>query len=168
MDATHEDFDHAELDNELEEEFVEESAPANRMVVALTALIGVLISLYTLMYKLGVIGSLLCGTGGCERVQQSPFATQLGIPVPVWGVAGYGAMLAVALIGLQPAKMHERWVPRVLIAGAAFALIFTLYLSYLEANVIHAWCRWCIASAVNVGVMFLATLPEIRRLRNTA
>jgi uncharacterized membrane protein len=141
------------------------AAPVNRMVIALTALIGVMISLYTLMFKLGKIGTLACGTGACETVQMSPFATQLGIPVPVWGVVGYGVMVVLALLSLQPRLLVNRTLSMLMIAGASFALVFTIYLSYLEANVIHAWCRWCLASAANVVVMFLAALPEIRRIR---
>jgi uncharacterized membrane protein len=137
----------------------------NRMIVALTALVGIVISVYTLMFKLGLIGDAFCTSGGCETVQMSPWATQLGIPVPVWGLAGYGAMMIIALMGLQPKYAEARWVSALLLAGATFALIFTGYLSYLEANKIHAWCKWCLGSAANVVIMFLATLIEMKRLR---
>lgn len=137
----------------------------NRMVVALTAVVGVFISIYTLMFKLGMIGDAFCTSGGCETVQMSPWATQMGIPVPVWGLAGYGAMLVIALMGLQPKFARDRRVAMTLLLGSTFALIFTAYLTHLEANVIHAWCKWCLGSAANVTILFLATLPEIRRLR---
>jgi uncharacterized membrane protein len=153
---------------ETDSEYEEEARPeTSRMVVAVAALIGLLIAIYTLMFKLGLVGSLACGTGGCETVQTSPWATQLGIPVPVWGVAGYGAMLVIALLGLQ-AKAHARWVPVLLLLGGTFGLIFSGYLTYLEAYRIGAWCRWCLVSAAVATVMFLAVLPELRRLRSTS
>src|SRR5690606_32369876 len=80
----------------------EPAPPLNRMVMAVLALIGVLISIYMLMYHLGLLGSIMCGTGGCETVQNSPWASFLGVPVPLLGLFGYGALLAAALLGLRP------------------------------------------------------------------
>ena len=138
----------------------------NRMIVALLALVGVLISAYMTAYKFGLIGSIMCGTGGCETVQNSPWAVFLGVPVPLIGLVGYGAMLLAALLGLQPRFEDDRRVPLVLAAGAAAGLAFSAYLSYLEASVIHAWCRWCIVSAILAALLFVFTLPEYRRIRS--
>jgi uncharacterized membrane protein len=146
-------------------DYVEEQpAPVNRMVIAIMALIGLLISVYTLLFKLGVVGTFACGSGACEFVQLSPFATQLGIPVPVWGVAGYGVMLVVAVLGIN-AFINQRWVAVTLLAGGIGGFLFTAYLSYLEAYRIHAWCRWCLGSAAVATIMFLASLPELKRIR---
>ena len=136
------------------------------MVVAATALIGVFVSTYLLLYKLGYVGSLICGVGGgCETVQASKWAYFLGIPVAAWGLAGYLAILVTAMAGTQPRFARERWVSwgLLLLTGLAFA--FSVYLSVLEEWVIRAWCRWCIASAVIATTAFLLSLPEIRRLR---
>ena len=138
--------------------------PLNRMVIAVAAMVGLLIAIYTLMFKLGLVGSLACGTGGCETVQTSPWATQLGVPVPVWGVVGYGVMLLVAVLGLQ-LFAHARWVAVLLFGGGVFGFAFSAYLTYLEAYTINAWCRWCIASAAVATVLFLAALPELKRMR---
>ena len=138
----------------------------NRMIVAALALVGLMIAFYTLMFSMGYLGRIVCGTGGCETVQA--WAKDQGLPVPAAGVAGYGAMFIVALLGLQPAFADKRIISLILIAGAVVAAAFTLYLSYLEAFVIHAWCRWCIASAVLVLAMLVAVLPEFTRLRSGA
>lgn len=142
-------------------------APPNRMAIALLALIGVLISTYMSAYKLGLIGSIMCGTGGCERVQNSPWAEFMGVPVPFIGLAGYGALLGLALLGLQPRFSDDRRIPLLLLAGATIGLAFSGYLTWLEAAVIHAWCQWCIISAVLASLLFLTTLPELRRLRGS-
>jgi uncharacterized membrane protein len=147
----------------------EETAVAsvtNRMLIAVLALIGVLISIYMSAYKLGVFGAIICGTsGGCEIVQNSPWSVFMGVPVPFIGLAGYAGMLALAIVGLQPAYATSRRIPLLLFAGAFAGLAFSGYLTYLEAAVIHAWCRWCIISAVLASLLFLAALPELRRLR---
>ena len=140
--------------------------PTNRMGVAAVALIGVFVATYLLLYKLGLIGTLVCGIGGgCETVQASRFAYFLGIPVAAWGVAGYLGILLVALAGTNPRFAGERWVSWGLLILTGVAFVFSLYLSALEEWVIRAWCRWCIVSAVLASAAFLLALPEIRRLR---
>lgn len=147
-------------------EEIPESAATNRMLIALLALIGVLVGAYMSAYKLELFGTILCGTGGCETVQNSPWAVFLGVPVPFIGFFGYGALLVLALLGLQPRFATERWVAALLLSGATLGVVFSVYLSYLELAVIHAWCRWCIGSAVIAILIFLAALPELRRMRS--
>lgn len=138
----------------------------NRMAVAAVALIGVFVATYLLLYKLGAFGTILCGTGGCEAVQNSPWAYFLGVPVAGWGVAGYLTILAVALAGIQPRFAAARWVPIALLGLTGTALAFSIYLSALEEFVIGAWCQWCIVSAVLAVLAFAFSWPEWRRVRS--
>jgi uncharacterized membrane protein len=138
----------------------------NRMVIAVLALVGVLISAYMGAYSFGFAGDIVCGSGGCNIVQDSPWAKLYGVPVPALGLVGYGALLIAALAGLQPGLAASRMVSFVLVAGATIGLGFSAYFTYLEAFVIHAWCRWCVGSAVVAVVIFLFALPELRRLRS--
>jgi uncharacterized membrane protein len=135
------------------------------MGMAVAALAGFLISGYMLLYKLGVIGSVACGSGSCELVQASPWSDFLGLPVPLWGVAGYGVILATALIGVQPGRADDKRIAAILIGAGTAAFAFSGYLSWIEEYRIRAWCRWCIASAVVATLLFLLSLPEIGVLR---
>lgn len=139
-----------------------------RMAVAVLALLGILVSAYMAAYKFGLLGTVVCGTGGCETVQNSPWATFAGVPVPVLGLIGYGALFVAALLGLQPRFGGDRRIAVVLAAGATIGLLFSGYLTWLEAAVIHAWCQWCIVSAVLATLIFLFTLPEVRHIRSAA
>lgn len=150
----------------IEESQVEVSPPMNRMVIAILALIGVLVSVYLTLHKYGVIGTLACGAGSCETVQASKWAVFMGVPVPVLGLVGYALVLGTALVGL--AKPGSRAVALALLVLAGGALAFTLYLTYLEAFVIHAWCRWCIASAAITLLISIASLAELPRLRRAS
>jgi uncharacterized membrane protein len=140
----------------------------NRMGIALLALVGVLISAYMTAYKFGLLGSIVCGTGGCETVQNSPWSVFLGVPVPIIGLVGYGLLFIVALLGLQARFEDDRRIALLLIAGGATGAAFSGYLTYLEATVINAWCRWCIVSAILAGLILLFALPEVRRVRTEA
>jgi len=138
----------------------------SRMAMAVAALAGLLISGYMLLYKIGVIAAIACGTGACEVVQASPWSEFLGLPVPLWGVAGYGLIFATALIGIQPGRLADRRIAFILLGASTFAFGFSAWLSWIEAYRIHAWCRWCIGSAVVATILFLTALPEIAVLRN--
>jgi uncharacterized membrane protein len=142
--------------------------PRNRMAVALLALLGLLVSLYMLAHALGLTGPVMCGLGDCETVQDSAYAWVGPIPVSGLGVAGYLALLVVSLLGLQPPLQRSRAVSLTLLGGGVVGVGFSVYLTYLEAFVIHAWCQWCVVSAVLMMLAFVASLPELRALRSPA
>jgi len=137
----------------------------HRQAIALLALIGLFIALYLWLYKIGAIGALQCGTGACEYVQTSRWAVWSGLPVAVYGVAGYAALFLVALVGIRPAYAMRRAPTLLLAVLASGGLLFTLYLTYLEVFVIHAICRWCVGSAAIIGLIWLIALDGLRRSR---
>src|SRR6266487_3136044 len=81
-----------------------------RQAIVLLALVGLLLALYLSLYKLGLIGTLQCGTGSCEYVQTSRYAELLGMPVAFYGVAGYAVLFVVGLAGVQPRLVTDRRV----------------------------------------------------------
>ena len=133
------------------------------MVAAILALAGLFVALYLWLWKLGVVGSLVCGPGGsCEYVQSSPQSVILGLPVALYGVVGYLALLVVGLAGVQP-RWAERREPTVLLALlSVLGVLFSGYLPYLEAYVLHAWCRWCLGSAAIITAIFVASVVGLR------
>ena len=136
----------------------------HRMTAALLSLTGLFISAYLYLYKLGKIGSLACGTGGCETVQWSPWSRVAGIEVSLVGVLGYASLLVLCLAALQPNMVHRRGPALLLAVLSGIAVLFTLYLTYLELFVIHAICRWCVASGVVIVGIFILSLFDLRRL----
>ncbi|HEX7025596.1 MAG TPA: vitamin K epoxide reductase family protein [Gemmatimonadales bacterium] len=139
-----------------------------RMGVALLSVTGLFIATYMYLYKIGRIGTLACGTGACETVQLSPQARFLGVEVALIGVIGYGVMLGLALLALQPRYAGRSWPARLLAVLALGALLFTGYLTYLELFVIHAICRWCVGSAVIVLLIFTFTIRDLQGTRAPA
>jgi uncharacterized membrane protein len=133
------------------------------MGIAVLSLAGLFIAIYMYLYKIGKIGSLVCGTGGCETVQLSPQARFLGVEVALIGILGYAVMLLLALLALQPRFAGPAWPARLLPVLAGGAVLFTAYLTYLELFVIHAICRWCVGSAVTVVLIFGLSLYDLRR-----
>ena len=133
------------------------------MAAAVLALAGLFVSLYLWLHKVGIIGTLQCGTGGCEQVQTSEYAMLFGLPVAAYGVGGYLVLFVVALMSLQPALVARREPAVALTALAGLGFLFTLYLKYVEFFVIHAVCRWCVASAVLITAILVVSALGLRR-----
>jgi uncharacterized membrane protein len=136
-----------------------------RIWMALISLAGLFLGAYLTMYKFGVIGSLACNVGSCEQVQTSRWSVFLGLPVATWGVGFYVLMLALAIAGLQPRFMDSRRLSLVMLLLTGWGVVFTAWLNYLEAFVIHAWCEWCLGSAGMVLVLFVLALMDWRETK---
>jgi uncharacterized membrane protein len=130
-----------------------------RMLAALIALVGLFVALYLTLYKVGVIGELVCSIGSCEAVQTSRWSTFLGLPVAAWGLAFYASVLALALAGLTERFEDSRPFALGMLALTAWGTLFSLWLTYLELFVIRAICQWCVISALlAVGLMVVSYL----------
>jgi uncharacterized membrane protein len=135
------------------------------MATAVLALAGVILAAYLYLFKLGLIGTLACGTGSCETVQLSRWSRFMGVEVSLIGLLGYVALLILALISTRPALEPVRWPARWLALFSGIGTLFALYLTGLELFVIHAICRWCVGSAVIITLIFITSLLDLRRLR---
>lgn len=123
--------------------------------------VGIGIAGYLTYIKLFAIEPYCAGVGNCEAVQSSPYAELLGVPVAIWGLLTY-----LALLGLLLVKRSD-WRGLGHLAGMATFLvtmvgvIFSAYLTYLELAVIHAICPWCVGSAVVMTVLFVLSVIEM-------
>ena len=140
--------------------------PVARMIVAVLSLVGFFVCFYLLAHHFGWTGPLVCGISDCETVQSSPYAKLGPIPVAGIGVAGYVALFVLSMVGSHPTHRDSKLLGGLLVAGAAVGVVFSAYLTYLEAAVIRAWCQWCIVSAILILLIFAATLPELKRIRS--
>jgi len=138
------------------------------MLVALLALVGLFISLYLTLYKLGYIAELVCRMGSCERVQTSRWSVLFGVPVAAWGAGFYVTALVVAVAGTQPPLASSLRVTQLLVAMTGAGVLFSAYLTWLELFVIHAICMYCVGSAIVVTLMFGVCAAELAVLRHRA
>jgi uncharacterized membrane protein len=132
------------------------------MMLGTLALIGVFVSTYLTLYKVGYIGTLQCAVGSCETVNTSRWATFLGLPVAAWGLGFYVVALALAFMSVQERYADSRKMAVALAVLTGWGTVFSGWLTYLELFVIHAICIWCVTSACIVLVMFLVSLADLR------
>lgn len=132
------------------------------MIIAVLSLIGLFVAMYLLLFKLGVIGSMSCKIGGCEKVNTSPWAMFLGLPVAAWGVAYYVGLFVVSLVSTFEQYSDDPRFAKLIFAFTAAGVLFSAYLTALELFVIHAVCQYCVISAILVCIMFVVAIAEMR------
>jgi len=137
-----------------------------RQWMAVISLAGLFLGVYLTLYHYGVVGVLACNVGSCERVQSSRWSTFLGLPVAAWGAGYYALMLVLALAGMTRRYDNSRLLAAWMLVLAVWGVIFTAWLTSLEAFVIHAWCEWCLGSAAMVTALCLLCIFEWRAVRD--
>jgi uncharacterized membrane protein len=83
------------------------------------------------------------GQAGCSEVLGSAYAKVGGIPVALFGVAGYFTAFTFAIFAAFDYARARKFFA--LIVGVLFAA--TLWLLYVQAFVLHSFCRFCLFSA---------------------
>ena len=133
-----------------------------RKWMALVSLLGLFLGAYLTLYKFGMIGTLVCNVSSCETVQTSRWSVFLGVPVATWGAGFYALMLALSIAGLQARFESSHALSRTMLFLTGWGVVFTAWLNYLEAFVIHAWCEWCLGSAAMVLILFILAVVDFR------
>jgi uncharacterized membrane protein len=127
--------------------------------IPILIMIGIGVSVY-LTYIETFSASAACGPiGDCNAVQQSRYAKLFEVvPIGIVGLLGYIGMLA-AWLARKTRRNLERPAALGFWAMAFFAVIFSLYLTYLEPFVIKAVCLWCLTSSIIVTLLLLLGTP---------
>ena len=94
----------------------------------------------------------------CGIVNHSPYAMIGPVPVAAIGIAGYVAMLVLALARRK----------RLVLAAALAGLTFSLYLTHIERDVLLVWCLYCVTSLGIISLITLASLGWIFAGRKSA
>ena len=126
------------------------------------AIIGLLVSVYMTIYKITSNDSMCIGSKDCSVVNQSRYAEIYGIPVAVFGILGYAAILAVLVLERNPGFFKQNG--SMLLFGLSLTgFLFTLYLIFLEIAIIKAYCPFCITSQVAMTFIFILSVIRVVR-----
>lgn len=116
-----------------------------RWLIVIVALAGVLTASAALRehYNTGVSPCSINDKWDCGIVNHSPYAVFGGVPVALIGILGY-----ILLGGLA---LKKAW--RILFPAAAVGLVFSLYLTRIEANILQVWCIYCVISLCTISLI---------------
>jgi uncharacterized membrane protein/thiol-disulfide isomerase/thioredoxin len=124
-------------------------------VIPFLALVGLAVASYLAYVEITHVAAVCGPVGECNVVQTSAYALFLGMPVAVWGLLYY---LAVVALWAGQGYLAGRWASLSLLGLLGltlFGTLFSIYLTCLELFAIQAICSWCLSSAVISTVLML-------------
>lgn len=127
----------------------------NRLIFLLS-IIGFAVSFF-LAYEYNQSGPVPCpiGGNGCELVRQSEYSSLFGIFIPYYGILFY-LVIAGICVWLVNKSVRILDIARLAISFVGF--LFGVYLTYLEAFVIQAYCFWCVTSFIISTLILMLVL----------
>lgn len=98
----------------------------------------------------------------CTAVLTSPYATIGGIPLAVFGAIAYFTAFSLAIL----TAFGNRLMWRIFGAQVILMTLFTVWLVYLQAFVIKAFCQFCLISAgITLTLLIIALVSKFWRVR---
>ena len=132
-----------------------------RASVALV-IVGLLVSIYMTIYKATSNDSMCLGSGDCSTVNASSYSEVNGIPVAVFGVFGYLAILVV--LYFENRNRFFKQNSTLMIFGMALTgFLFTLWLIYVEVVLLKALCPFCVTSQTAMTIIFMIAVMRLIR-----
>ncbi len=136
-------------------------------VLLALALVGIAVAFYD-AHQLYSGQMLWCPPpiNGCNEVANSPYARIYDLPVGYFGVVYYLYMFGLAaLLAFDP---FSRGLRLAALAYSAMGVCFSIYFMYLQIAFIHAFCIYCLVSAVTTLLLFIAALSHFGATRAPA
>jgi len=101
---------------------------------------------------------------GCNIVANSPYARILGVPLGYLGVLFYAGMAAVAVLVISaPSSQALRSLA---LAYATGGVLASMVFFYIQISYIHAFCIYCMISALLTLLLAVTAFMHYRRTRS--
>jgi len=100
-----------------------------------------------------------CGRNrGCLAVALHPASRLFGVPIAYIGLVAW-----LALVGLLTASTRSRLAAVFLTSASGCGVVASAALLIYSHTVIRATCAWCVVSGAAMALLFLLSLPLLRR-----
>jgi protein-disulfide isomerase/uncharacterized membrane protein/rhodanese-related sulfurtransferase len=134
-----------------------------RSTTLVLCLLGLFDSLYLLYTYTSPSRPMVCIGTGCDAVRASAYSNVGGVPMPAFGVLGYTLLSIVTLAESLSSARIARLARYAFLGMTGFGFLVSLYLEYLQAFVIHAYCAWCVTSGVVMSALFVLAIVNLVR-----
>jgi len=127
----------------------------SKTIIYIFSVVGILDTSYLIYHKIkGTdVACLFFPNAWCRKVQYSKQSKTFGIPNSYLGFLMYWVILISTYLAAQ-GRLNFDWVKAII----TFGFLFSMYFTFVQAFILRAFCTWCVVSAVNFTIMFLATL----------
>lgn len=139
-----------------------------RILLPVLSLIGLGVAAYLTFVETTQTQAVCGPVGNCNAVQDSQYASILGIPVGLIGLAGYIGILAAWAVQYYGPQGLRRPAAIALWVMAWLGVLFSIYLTFLEPFVIGATCMWCLSSAIIMTLILWMATPAALSSMQTA
>jgi len=133
----------------------------HRASVVLVVL-GLVVSIYMTIYKVTSNNAMCLGSGDCSTVNASSYSEVYGIPVAIFGVLGYLAILAVHYFENRN-RFFEQNSALMIFGMALTGFLFTVWLIYVEVALLKAICPFCVTSQTAMTIIFMIAVTRLIR-----
>ena len=122
----------------------------NRIILLILSLVGFFDSAYlTISHYKNVVPPCSISSD-CESVLTSRFATILGIPLALFGVLYFLALIFLLLLAKEQ-NIFPKFFKFLALAG----IVASFVLLYLQAFVLHAFCQYCLLVEAIIFLIFI-------------
>lgn len=128
-------------------------------------IIGVLDASYLTWTKLVDVEPYCAGLGNCSMVLQSDYSVVFGIPISIFGAAGYLTLMALFWFESRVALLRE-WGATLTFGVALGGAAISAYLVWLQATVIEQYCLYCLVSATLMTLIFITATIHLYHALN--
>ncbi|MFB3813188.1 MAG: vitamin K epoxide reductase family protein [Terriglobales bacterium] len=97
-------------------------------------------------------------TFNCDLVNRSIYSEIGPVPVAGIGVVGYALLMVLSRLAAN------RRLAVIMLLGALGGLAFALYLTYIEAYVLFAWCILCLGSQAAIALITILAAWHAKRV----
>ena len=126
------------------------------LAAAFVALVGLADAVYLTVHHITAEPVPCNMISGCETVLTSTYAEIAGVPLAAFGAVAYFVAFSLALL----AAFGNRLLWTVFGIQVVLMSLFTVWLLYLQAYVIGAFCQFCLISAVTTFTMLAIFLTS--------
>lgn len=131
------------------------------VATALVALVGLTDAIYLTIEHLTGQSVRCTVVAGCSEVLSSGYATVGSIPLAFIGAVAYFTVFSLATL----AAFGQRSAARLLVLVVVLMFWVTVWLFYLQAFVIHAFCQFCLLSALVTVILTALVITATRLMR---
>jgi uncharacterized membrane protein len=131
------------------------------VTAAIVSLLGLADALYLTVQHLTGQSVRCTIVSGCSEVLSSSYAVVSGVPLALIGAAAYFSVFSLATLAAFGYRIAGTLLAPVLL----LMFLFSLWLIYLQAFVIGAWCQFCLFSAAITTVLTIVALLARRTAR---
>lgn len=127
------------------------------IAAAVVALVGLADSVYLTVHHFTAEPVPCSLVAGCEQVLTSAWAEIGGIPLAAFGALAYFAAFSLAVL----AAFGDRRMWTLFGVQAILMATFSVYLIYVQAALIGAFCQFCLLSAITSFTLYLLYLASV-------